>query len=76
MKAAKINIEINFKQIPEAVRQLSPADKLKLNDVFGAEDGAIPIECQLLVAGRIKKARLHPETMLYWDEISKRLHHK
>jgi hypothetical protein len=73
MDAAKINIQVNFQQILEAVKQLSPKEKLKLNEVIWEDDIDIPIETQKLVLNRIKYAREHPETMLDWDEASKTL---
>ncbi|MDB5149370.1 MAG: hypothetical protein JWQ57_3390 [Mucilaginibacter sp.] len=73
MEAAKINIQINFQQIVEAVKQLSPKEKLKLSDIIWEDDHEIPIETQKLVLDRIKYAREHPETMLDWEEASKTL---
>jgi hypothetical protein len=68
MEAAKINIQVNFQQIIEAVKQLSPAEKLKLSDLIWEDDINIPVETQKIVLDRIKYAREHPETMLDWDE--------
>lgn len=73
MEAAKINIQVNFQQIVEAVKQLSPKEKLKLSDIIWEDDNEIPIETQKLVLDRIKYAREHPETMLDWEEASKTL---
>jgi hypothetical protein len=73
MNAAKINIQINFQQIIEAVKQLSPKEKLKLNELLWEDNGTVPIEHQELVAERIKIARQNPEMMLDWDEASKTL---
>jgi len=70
MDTAKINIQINFQQILEAVKQLSPTEKLKLNELIWEDSSTIPIEHQLLVTDRIKKARQNPESMLDWDEVS------
>lgn len=73
MEAAKINIQVNFQQIVEAVKQLSPKEKLELSDIIWEDDNEIPIETQKLVLDRIKYAREHPETMLDWEEASKTL---
>jgi hypothetical protein len=73
METAKINIQINFQQIIEAVKQLSPKEKLKLNEVIWDENTPIPPEHQQLVRERVKEAKKHPETMLDWDEVSKSL---
>jgi len=66
-----INIQINFQQILEAVKQLSPTEKLKLNELLWEDGSTIPVEHQVLVTDRITKARQNPETMLDWDEVSK-----
>ncbi len=73
MDTAKINIQINFQQILEAVKQLSPTEKIQLNEMIWEQDIAIPVEHQQLVSERIKKARKNPETMLDWAEVSKTL---
>lgn len=73
MDAAKINIQINFQQIIEAVKQLSPKEKLKLNELIWEDDSSIPIEHQQLVTDRIKNSRQNPATMLDWEEASKTL---
>jgi len=73
MIAAKINIQVDFQQIVEAVKQLSPKEKLELSDLIWEDDIEIPIETQKLVLSRIEYARKHPETMLDWDEASKTL---
>ena len=73
MEAAKINIQLNFQQIVDAVKQLSPKDKLKLNEFIWDDSSAIPTEHQNLVTGRIEAARKNPEIMLDWDEASTQL---
>jgi len=73
MDTAKINIQISFQQILEAVKQLSPTEKLQLNELIWEEDITIPVEHQQLVSERIKKARQNPDIMLDWDEVSKTL---
>lgn len=73
METAKISIQVNFQQIVEAVKQLSPKDKLKLNEIIWEEDIDIPIEHQKLVLDRMEKAKLNPERLLDWDEVSKTL---
>ncbi|MFI5137687.1 MAG: addiction module protein [Sphingobacteriales bacterium] len=73
MVGAKINIQVNFQQIMDAVKQLSPKEKLQLNELIWEDDVDIPIETQKVVLNRIKYAREHPETMLDWDEASKKL---
>jgi len=73
METANINIKINFQQIIEAVKQLSPKEKLTLSDLLWDDDIEIPIETQKIVLDRMEKARLNPERLLDWDEASKTL---
>ena len=73
METAKVSIQVDFQQIKEAVRQLSPIEKLELDEIIWEHDIEIPIETQKLVLDRIKYAKEHPETMLDWDEVSKTL---
>ena len=73
MEAAKINIQINFQQIVDAVKQLSPKDKLKLSEFIWDDNSIIPIEHQNLVVSRIDAARKNPEMMLDWDDASTQL---
>ncbi len=73
MDTAKINIQVNFQQIIEAVKQLTPKEKLKLNELIWEDNIAIPIEHQNLVFDRIKEAGQNPELMLDWDVASKKL---
>ncbi len=73
MDVAKINIQVNFQQIIEAVKQLSPKEKLQLNELIWTENLPIPVEHQQLVMGRVKRAKESPESMLDWDEVAKKL---
>jgi hypothetical protein len=73
MEAAKINIQINFKQMLEAVKQLTPEERLQLNDAIWDDNTPIPVEHQQLVMERIRKSEENPERLLDWDEVSKKL---
>lgn len=73
MNTASINVQINFKQILEAVNQLSPAEKLELNELMWNESMPIPIEHQELVLDRLEKIKKNPKRLLDWDEVSKKL---
>lgn len=73
MEAAKINIQVNFQQILEVVKQLSPDEKMLLNDAIWDEGMIIPIEHQRLVLDRVEKAKKNPERLKDWDEVSKTL---
>jgi hypothetical protein len=73
MDVAKINIQVNFQQIVEAVKQLSPKEKLQLNELIWDESTPIPVEHQQLVIARVKRSKENPESMLDWDAVSKQL---
>jgi hypothetical protein len=73
METIKLNINLNVNQLVEAVKQLSPKDRLKVNDAIWKEDVEIPIEHQKIVLNRIAKSKNNPERLLDWDEVSKNL---
>lgn len=73
MNSINVNIDLSFKQLVEAVKQLSSKEKLVLNDVLWNESMEIPVEHQALVLGRIQKARQNPNRLVDWDEASKSL---
>ncbi len=73
METAKINIQLNFRQLLEAVKQLSPAEKLQLNEAIWEEGAVIPIEHQQLVLERKVRAKQNPDMMFDWDDVSKTL---
>jgi len=73
MDAAKIDVKISFQQIIAAVKQLTPKEKLELNEAIWDDNIDIPIEHQNLVKNRIENAKKNPHTMLDWDEASKKL---
>lgn len=39
-----IAVELSFRQLIDAVKQLSPAEKMELNEAIWAEDITIPLE--------------------------------
>ena len=73
METIKLNINLNVNQLIEAVKQLSPKDRLKVNDAIWNDDMEIPVEHQKIVFDRIAKAKTNPERLLDWDEVSKNL---
>jgi len=73
MNHIHFNVNVNFQQLVEAVKQLSPDEKIKLNEAIWDENMMIPKEHQTLVLDRIKKAKRNPSRMLDWDEASKTL---
>lgn len=71
METIKLNIDLSVNQLIEAVKQLSPKDRLKVNDAIWNEDIEIPVEHQQIVLERMAKAKTNPERLLDWDEVSK-----
>ena len=55
------------------VKQLSPIEKVQLNEFLWNDNIDIPIEHQKLVLERIRKSELDPSRLLNWDEASKTL---
>ena len=73
MSGLQLNVNLTFQQLVEVVKQLSPAEKLKLNDVIWDEQMEIPMEHQKLVLDRIEKSKSNPQRMHDWDEALKKL---
>ena len=71
MNGLSLKVDLDFKELLKVVKQLSPAEKLKLNDVIWKDsDFEIPEEHQKIVLSRIEKSKTSPERMLDWDEVS------
>ncbi|MFZ4798985.1 MAG: hypothetical protein ACOYMA_15900 [Bacteroidia bacterium] len=75
MNAVQLNIDLNFQQLVDIVKMLSPSEKLKLNESLWAENIEIPIEHQEIVLGRIQKSKEKPERFLDWDLAAKTIKH-
>jgi hypothetical protein len=73
METIKLNIDLSLNQLIEAVKQLSPKDRLKVNDAIWNEAMEIPIEHQRIVLDRMAKAKKNPDRLLDWDEVFKTL---
>lgn len=71
MGTVKLNINLTVNQLIEAVMQLSPKDRLKVNDAIWNADTEIPVEHQKIILDRIAKAKINPDRLLDWDEVSK-----
>lgn len=71
MNTIQLNIDLNFQQLIKIVKQLSPSEKLKLNEVIWDESMDIPIEQRQLVLSRMQKAKENPNRMLDWDDALK-----
>jgi hypothetical protein len=73
METIKLNINLNVNQLIEAVKKLSVKDRLKVADALWNENIEIPVEHQRIVLNRMAKAKINPERILEWDEVSKTL---
>ncbi len=73
MSNVHLKIDLNFQQLTDIVKQLSPSDKLKLSDVIWDEKMEVPEEHRKIVMERIKKSRHNPRRMLDWGKASKTL---
>ncbi|UFH36094.1 addiction module protein [Flavobacterium acetivorans] len=73
METIKLNIDLNINQLIEAVKQLSPKDRLRINDAIWSDDMTIPVEHQKIVLERIAKAKINPKRLLDWEEVSETL---
>ncbi|KQO26142.1 hypothetical protein ASF10_23580 [Flavobacterium sp. Leaf82] len=70
MNSLSLKVDLDFKELLKVVKQLSPSEKLKLNDEIWKDDIEIPIEHQKRVLNRIEKSKVSPERMLDWDDVS------
>jgi hypothetical protein len=73
MESLHLNLNLSFQQLVDVVKQLSPDEKLKLNEAIWSENMDIPMEHQKLVLDRIQRAHQNPDRMLDWDKASKKL---
>ena len=73
MDSLQLNINLSFQQLLEVVKQLSPAEKLQLNDPIWDEASEIPVEHQKIVLERKQKSKTDPSRMLDWEVALKKL---
>ncbi len=73
MSSLQLNVNLNFQQLLEVVKQLSPTEKVKLNEFIWNDNIDIPVEHQKIVLDRIKNSKTNQSRMLDWDEASKTL---
>jgi hypothetical protein len=73
MDSINLNIKLDINQLLEAVKQLSPTDRLKINDAIWNDEIEIPIEHQKIVLDRVSKSQIDPNRLLDWEEVSKNL---
>lgn len=67
-----VNIDLSFQQLTDIVKQLSPSEKLRLNDVIW-DKMEIPEEHRKIVMDRIKKSKQDPSRKLDWNKASRSL---
>lgn len=63
MNSLNLKVDLDFKELLKVVKQLSPSEKLELNDAIWKDDIEIPIEHQKIVLSR------NPEI---WNSRSKK----
>lgn len=68
-----IAVELSFGQLKDAVKKLSPSEKLELSDAIWAEDMNIPMEHQNIVNERVAEYKANPGILLDWNVASKNL---
>lgn len=73
MDSLHLNVNLSFQQLLEVVKQLSPAEKLQLNDAIWEEVSEIPLEHQKIVLERKQKSKIDPSRMLDWEVALKKL---
>jgi hypothetical protein len=73
MDTVKLNNDLNFNQLLNAVKQLSPVELLTLNDAIWKEAIEIPLEHQTLVLNRVAKSEIDSSRILDWEKVSKNL---
>jgi uncharacterized protein (DUF1697 family) len=76
MQTVKLNVSFNFQQLLDTIKQLSPKEKMEVNDALWEENMDIPMEHQALVLERIENSKKNPGTIRNWDEAKKKLRHK
>lgn len=68
MNEVRLNIDFTFRQLSDAVKQLSLEDKLKLSDIIWEQDDII-IQHKKIVMERMNKIEEKTDSLLNWDEI-------
>lgn len=69
-----LNIPLNFNQVVDIVKQLSPQDKNKLIKVLENEQEIdIPEEHKDIVRQRMSASNADPTRLLNWDEVKQKI---
>lgn len=70
MSSLHLTVDFTFQQLVEVVKQLSPEEKLQLNEVIWLDNINIPSEHQAIVRERMADYASHPNRLVDWDEAS------
>ncbi len=73
MDNIQLSVNFNFQQLVEAIKHLSPKEKLQINETLWEENMDVPSAHQTLVLDRISKAKQNPSRLLDWKTASKKL---
>lgn len=69
-----LNIPLNFNQVVDLVKQLSPIEKTKLKEVLEREQDAIVSEQHKnIVRQRMKASEADPSRLLDWDKVKHKI---
>jgi Putative addiction module component len=73
----QLKVPLNFDQLIDIVRQLSPKEKQQLSSVLWddtkEEDIYIPEGYKKIVRQRLKRMEEHPEASLSWIDIERKI---
>lgn len=73
MDTIQLDVNLSFQQLIDAVKKLSPSERLKLNDAIWDENMEIPEAQQKIVGERMLKSKQNPKRLLDWNAASKTL---
>jgi len=69
-----LNIPLNFNQVVDIVKQLTPKEKTKLKEVLeGEQEIDIPEKHKNIVRQRMKASEADPSRLLNWDEVKHKI---
>jgi len=69
-----LNIPLNFNQVVDIVKQLSPKEKAKLKEVLDNKSEIdIPEEHKNIVRQRMKASEADPSRLINWDEVKHKI---
>jgi hypothetical protein len=73
----QLNVPLNFNQLIDIVKQLSPKEKQQLSSVLwdeaSEEEIDIPESHKKIVRQRLKNMEEHPESSLSWEDIERKI---